>query len=120
MAGTDVSSICSTCQRSYPDSARQLRITTIRESLTRAFSPVDGATLGVFRIAWGVIMMLEAHWLWQQTRDLHSPDFIHFHFQGFSWIRHFPEGWMTQLEIATLMLAAIFIAAGFLYRPAII
>lgn len=89
-----------------------------REYTTGIFRPVDSSTLGAFRIAWGIVMLLEAHWLWLQTRDLHSPDFIHFHFRAFAWVEHFPELWMTQLETGILMLMGIFVSVGVFYRIA--
>ncbi len=80
--------------------------------------PVDGLALGLFRVFWGLLMCLEANWLHNQLRDLHHPEVLHFHHQGFSWVRHFPEGWMMELEMVAMLLAAILVALGQWFRPA--
>lgn len=82
--------------------------------------PVDGATLGIFRICWGLVMCLEANWLHNQMQDRHHPDVFHFYYPGFSWIRHFPEAWMMELEMVLMLIAAILMALGYVFRPAAI
>ena len=85
-----------------------------------AFDIVDGSALGVFRILWGLIMVLEARWLWNHLEDFHSDRYFHYSYPGFSWIRHFPQQWMTELEIAAMLVAAILMAVGLAFRPAAI
>lgn len=82
------------------------------------FDIVDGSALGVFRIFWGLIMLLETRWMWRHLDDLHSDRYFHFYYKGFSWIRHFPERWMTELEIIAMMISAILIVVGVAFRPA--
>lgn len=78
----------------------------------------DASTLGIFRICWGVMMCIEANWLHNQMQDRHHPDVFHFHYPGFSWIRHFPEAWMMELEMIVMLIAAVLIAFGAFFRPA--
>lgn len=80
--------------------------------------PVDASTLGIFRICWGMMMCIEANWLHNQMQDRHHPDVFHFHYPGFSWIRHFPEGWMMELEMILMLIAAILMVFGVVFRPA--
>ncbi|HRQ89441.1 MAG TPA: HTTM domain-containing protein, partial [Bacteroidia bacterium] len=81
--------------------------------------PVDAASLGLFRILWGLTMCLEARWVHGQLAQLHDPGSFHFAFPGFSWIRHFPSAWMMEIETAAMMVGAIGIALGICTRPAI-
>jgi uncharacterized membrane protein YphA (DoxX/SURF4 family) len=80
--------------------------------------PVDASTLGIFRICWAVMMCIEANWLHNQMQDRHHPDVFHFHYPGFSWIRHFPEAWMMEVEMIVMLIAAILMGFGALFRPA--
>jgi len=82
--------------------------------------PVDAAALGVFRILWGMLMCLETNWLHNQLHGIHHPDALHFYYQGFSWIRHFPSPWMMELELVVMLLAALLIMIGWCFRPAAI
>ncbi|MAS95435.1 MAG: hypothetical protein CMO55_19725 [Verrucomicrobiales bacterium] len=91
-----------------------------RKGIDIASKQVDGSMLGLFRILWGLIMLLETRWLWIHTADFHNPSLFHFHFTGFSWIRHFPSVAMTELEISVMMLAVFFMTVGFAFRPAAI
>lgn len=92
---------------------------SVRENIYRAFNdPVDGAGLGLFRLLWGVVMCFEVNWLHNQMQELHRPDAMHFYYQGFSWIRHFPDAWMMELECIVMLVSAILMAAGFWFRAA--
>jgi vitamin K-dependent gamma-carboxylase len=83
----------------------------------RAFAPVDNASLVLFRIAFGLLMMWEVfryfhhHWI---SRYWIEPKFL-FKYYGFSWVQPWPGQGMC-IHWAVLGLLGLFIAAGFLYR----
>ncbi len=82
--------------------------------------PVDGTLLGVFRIVWGLLLCVEVNWLHNQLRDFHDPNVLHFYFQGFSWIRHFPSPILMEIELVVMLFAAFFVAAGIWFRASCI
>jgi vitamin K-dependent gamma-carboxylase len=83
----------------------------------RMFAPVDAASLAVFRIGFGIIMLVEmwrylsADWI---SRYYITPEY-HFSYYGFGWVQPWDETGM-YLHFAGLALLAFFIAIGFLYR----
>jgi vitamin K-dependent gamma-carboxylase len=83
----------------------------------RAFEPVDIASLVFFRIAFGLLMILEVgryfvhHWIATQWLE---PRFL-FKYYGFEWIRPWP-GIGLYIHWAALGVFALLIAIGFLYR----
>ncbi len=85
--------------------------------LTRLRAPVDGASLAVFRIAFGVIALVEVYryisngWIDRYWVD---PE-LHFTYTGFGWVRPLPEGAMYVLW-GFLAVAAIGITLGAFYR----
>lgn len=82
-----------------------------------AFRPVDIAPLVFFRIFFGLMMFYH---VWSMTRDRWvqyfyiDPDF-HFSYPGWSWVTPWPGNGM-HLHFAVLMVAALGISAGLLYR----
>jgi vitamin K-dependent gamma-carboxylase len=85
--------------------------------LGRLFAPVDIASLVVFRIAFGAIMVWEVcryfYYGWVGFYFV-EPEF-RFAYFGFDWIRPWPSEWMYAHFLVLGVLAA-FIAVGFLYR----
>jgi vitamin K-dependent gamma-carboxylase len=87
----------------------------------RLFTPVDAASLAVFRIGFGIIMLFE---MWRYfymdwiRRYYITPEF-HFSYYGFDWAQPWSGSGM-YLHFAGLALLAFFIAIGFLYRFSII
>lgn len=86
---------------------------------TYLYAPVDGASLAVFRIAFGVMM------LWDVTKYL-AHDLVgfmyirprfHFTYYGFEWVEPLPGGWM-YLVFAVMGLLAFLITIGLFYRVA--
>ncbi|HYQ73380.1 MAG TPA: HTTM domain-containing protein [Gammaproteobacteria bacterium] len=81
------------------------------------FTPVDAASLAVFRIGFGLIMLVE---MWRYfrmdwiRRYYITPQF-HFSYYGFDWVQPWSETGM-YLHFAALALLAFFVAIGFLYR----
>jgi len=88
----------------------------LRRIAYRMFQPVDGASLAVFRMIFGAIMLWE---VWRYfshgwiERYYVDPTF-HFTYDGFSWVRPWPETGM-RLHFTAL---AILAARPFLDRPA--
>lgn len=92
---------------------------SLRQKIHHSFRDrVDGAGLGLFRLLWGIAMCLEVNWLHNQLHDMHRPDVVHFHYQGFSWIRHFPEPWMMEIECGVMLFCAVLMSAGLWFRIA--
>jgi hypothetical protein len=87
----------------------------------RLFTPVDAASLAVFRIGFGCIMLVEMwryfHYDWIR-RYYVTPEF-YFSYYGFDWVQPWGETGMA-LHFAGLALLAFFIAIGYLYRFSII
>jgi vitamin K-dependent gamma-carboxylase len=87
----------------------------------RAFAPVDIASLVFFRLAFGSLMVWEVSRYFSHHRIERlwlKPDFL-FTYYGFSWVHPFPGNWL-YLHCGALIVAAFFIAIGFLYRPSVI
>ncbi len=83
------------------------------------FEPVDASSLVVFRIGFGVIMLIEVwrYWSFGWIRRFYiTPDFL-FKFHGFEWIEPWPGGGM-YWHFGLLAVLALMIATGALYRLA--
>lgn len=65
-------------------------------------------------------MCMEVNWLHNQLSGFHDPNVFHFHYQGFSWVRHFPWPALTEIELIVMLFAAIFLAAGLWFRASAI
>ena len=85
--------------------------------LERLRVPVDGASLAVFRIAFGAIALVEVYryvskgWVDRYWSD---PEF-HFTYTGFGWVQPLPEGGMFVLW-GLIAVAALGIMLGAFYR----
>jgi vitamin K-dependent gamma-carboxylase len=78
---------------------------------------VSASSLVVFRISFGLMMAL---WAFDYLRTgrvqlLCAPGAFHFTYAGFSWVRPWPGHGMT-LQFVVMLLAALMIAAGAIYR----
>ena len=83
----------------------------------RLAAPVDIASLAVFRIAFGLLMVVHVGTYFatgQLERQYLTPVFF-FKFTGFEWVRPGPP-WLMIGVFCGLALAAFFIALGFFYR----
>ena len=98
-------------RRIFHDTARRLSATL--------FAPRDIASLAVFRIAFGVLMLLEAV-VFLASGEVHTryiePEF-HFTYLGFAWVRPWPGHGMT-LHFVVLGMCALGMALGWAYRLA--
>ncbi|MFQ5982355.1 MAG: HTTM domain-containing protein [Woeseiaceae bacterium] len=87
----------------------------------KLFAAVDAASLAVFRIGFGVIMMWEVYRYfsngWIESHYI-TPEF-HFKYYGFEWVQAWPGDGM-YLHFALLGLLAFLVCIGFLYRWAIV
>ena len=91
----------------------------LRELGYRLFQPVDGASLAVFRILFGSIMVWEVYRYFSHDwiqRYWVEPSF-HFTYHGFGWVEPLPGRWMEVL-FAVLGALAVCIALGLFYRVA--
>ncbi len=92
---------------------------TLRSITYRLFQPVDGASIAVFRMLFGAIMLWE---VWRYfshgwiERYFVEPTF-HFKYDGFGWVEPWGETGM-RLHFTLLGILAACIALGFCYRIA--
>lgn len=86
-------------------------------ALQRLCAPVDIASLVVFRIAFGAIMLSE---IWRNfsygwIRHYYVEPTFHFTYFLFDWVRPWPSGWM-YLHFWVLGVLAVCIVVGAMYR----
>src|SRR6185503_6256953 len=87
--------------------------------VARLFVPVSAASVGLFRICFGVLMAWHlSNFMPYVTQTLVNSKFF-LTYDGFHWLRILPQPWMTAL-FWVMFGACAFVAAGFLYRPATI
>jgi vitamin K-dependent gamma-carboxylase len=84
-----------------------------------AHRPVSAESTVVFRMAFGLVM---AFWCFDYLRTgrvslLCSPDLFHFSYPGFDWVQPWPGHGMN-LQFIAMMVSALCIAAGAMYRVA--
>ncbi len=80
--------------------------------------PVNSASLGFFRIAFGLLAFFDVlnHYVYYHlTVNAYNVDRFQFAYYGFEWVKVFPEPWMT-VFFFILMLAAAGITLGWQYR----
>jgi hypothetical protein len=98
-----------------PEQSRPRRLFQI--ALYRLFQPVDGASLAVFRMLFGSLLLWEVYryfsygWI---ERYYMQPGF-HFTWLGFGWVEPWPGNWM-KVHFAVLGALAACIALGLAYR----
>jgi len=114
----------SKARRDHPDGADHApRLSGLAAALSsiprRLFEPVDIASIVVFRIAFGAILMWEVYryfdhgWI---DRYYVDPTF-HFTYLGFGWVEPWPGNWM-HVHFVGLAVLALCIMVGFAYRAA--
>ncbi len=84
---------------------------------TRLRKPVPIAPLVSFRIIFGLLMTLSLLRFWWRgwVTAVYVKPVFHFHYTGFDWVQPFGESGM-HLLFAALIVAALFMALGLLYR----
>lgn len=85
------------------------------------FDPVDGASTAVFRIALGAMIAWDVvrYWWFGWIHEYYVRPKYHFGYLWFSWVQP-PPGDGIYLLFAALGAAAILVALGLFYRPAIV
>jgi vitamin K-dependent gamma-carboxylase len=89
--------------------------------VSRAFQPIDGASLAAFRILFGLMMLVSAGrffangWI---DRFFVQPTF-HFKYWGFGWVQAGPP-WAMYLAFGALAVLAALVMVGLFYRAAIV
>lgn len=94
------------------------RLNSLRDRLSR---PVSGQSLAVFRIAFGLLILWDVWRFIKYDRVWRYwllPDF-HFSYPGFAWLPRLDAPWI-QLGWLAVGVAALLVALGLFYRPAII
>jgi len=105
-------------------------LSDLRSTLAR---PVNGASLGFFRAAFGTVIVYEALFflrpsflLWPErgtslVERLYSGEHLvwHFSYPGFTWAKPLAEPW-TSVLFGLFLCAAVLVATGVWFRPAII
>ena len=86
----------------------------------RALTPVSGASVAVFRFAFGAIALLAIVRLFAHgwIDELYVTPLHHFNYPGFGWVAPWP-GWGMYLHFAVLGVLSVFIAIGYRYRLSI-
>lgn len=101
------------------ESAEASRGSTTPPALARLFEPIDLASLAVFRIAFGLLLVWEVwryfHNGWVGSVYIAPP--FHFTYAAFDWVRPWPGDGM-YVHFFLVGLCAAFIAAGLSYRTA--
>ncbi len=85
--------------------------------MARLRAPVPAASLALFRVVFGTIMLIEVirFWTSRWIEAVYILPTIHFKYYGFSWVEAWPGNGM-YVHFAVLGVAAICIALGFAYR----
>lgn len=80
-------------------------------------APVDGASLALFRILFGLVALTTIAFAWPAIgRELITPDF-HFSYELFGWLKPWPGQGM-YWQIGGLGVCAVLVSLGLFYRPA--
>ncbi|MBZ5712732.1 HTTM domain-containing protein [Nannocystis pusilla] len=83
----------------------------------RLFAPVDIASLVCFRIAFGVLMMVEVGRYIPRIGRYYIDPAFNFTYYGFEWVKALPGDWM-YVHFGVLGLAALCVTIGLCYRLA--
>lgn len=87
--------------------------------LQRLESAVDAASIGLYRVAFGLLMFAGVirFWLNGWIEALYIQPSMHFTYYGFAWVRPLPPAGMYAV-FAAMAVAALLVAAGVYYRVA--
>lgn len=78
--------------------------------------PVEAKTLGLFRVMWGVALLLSAASLFKWQSNFFSPSFAHFRYFGFEWVPIPQSESIVLFEIVTLCVLAVGVITGIAFR----
>ncbi len=85
-------------------------------------TPVDAASLGIFRIvfglmiAWDSVRYLQYGWI----DEYYVRPKIHFTYLFFDFVRPWPEAWMMHLHFWLIALLGVLVGVGLFYRAAVV
>ncbi len=101
------------------DSATPGHLTTPGRWIERLETPVDSASLAVFRIVFGLGMAIDAwrYLAYGWVDVLYIQPLLHFHYFGFEWIEPWPGGGM-RWHFWAISILALLVAAGRFYHVA--
>jgi hypothetical protein len=101
--------------------SRRGRLTASQRWLALLTSPVDAASLGFFRIVFGVAVAIDAwrYLAYGWVDLLYIRPTLHFHYLGFEFVHPWPGTWM-RAHFWALSAVALCLAAGLFYRAAAI
>lgn len=101
------------------DAPAQSGLVPRKDSWAACFAPVDGASLAVFRIAFGLLMCADlcAYLANGWVDDILIRPSFHFTYLGFDWVKPLPGNW-TKVECAVLAGLSLCIALGLFHRVA--
>lgn len=93
----------------------------LRSTVAGWFEPVDAASIAVFRIALGTMVLWDVarYWAYGWIHEYYIRPKWFFPYLYFEWVRPLPGDWM-YVHFAALGVAALCVALGLFYRPAII
>ena len=93
----------------------------MRRWVTGLFAPVDGASTAVVRIVLGLMIAWDVlrYWQYGWIHEYYIRPKYHFGYLYLEWIRPLPGDWM-YVHFAALGVAALLVAFGLFYRPAIV
>src|ERR1700752_500184 len=82
---------------------------------------IDGRPLRIFRFLFGAMMFAAVVRSWANgwVEEVYVKPPFHFHYWGFGWVEAWPAPFM-QLLFALMAIAAVLVALGVFYRPAIV
>ncbi len=88
-------------------------------SLQKKFAePVDAASLGLFRILWGVLISYEAIRNLARIPNIYTPEIFHFTYPFFRFVGPWPEEWMMAAEAWAMFACGVLITVGVAFRYA--
>jgi vitamin K-dependent gamma-carboxylase len=87
----------------------------------KLFAPVDAASIVVFRIGFGLIMLVEVlrYFILGWISEYYLDPAFHFKYYGFEWVRPWPDDGM-YYHFAVMGVCALLITIGATYRLAVI
>lgn len=85
----------------------------LRERLAQR---IDGSSLGLFRVIWGILLVWEACRKLPKATGMYSPDYFHFKYSLVPFIKPLPEVWMMQTEIWIMIIAGVLLTLGIWFK----
>jgi hypothetical protein len=102
-----------------PAAAEPVRMNALGRWLRLLSTPIDGASLGVFRIVFGLAVAIDAlrYLAYGWVDLLYVQPAMHFHYLGFEFVEPWPGRGM-HLHFGAITVLALLVAAGLFHRAA--